>query len=84
MTHPVHAAETFKIGGELAINRLGFGAMRITGRGIWGPPADKAEALQTLKRLPALNVNFVDTANSYGPGFRKSSSAKRSIPTLAC
>jgi len=85
MTHPVHpAAHTFKIGGELAINRLGFGAMRITGRGTWGPPAHKAEALQMLKRLPALNVNFVDTANSYGPGFRKSSSAKRSIPTLAC
>ena len=67
MTYPVHpAADTFKIGGELAINRLGFGAMRITGRGIWGPPAHKAEALQTLKRLPALNVNFVDTADSYG------------------
>ena len=68
MTHPVHpAAHTFKIGGELPINRLGFGAMRITGRGIWGPPADKSEALRTLKRLPALNVNFVDTADSYGP-----------------
>lgn len=58
---------SFKIGGEIAIHRLGFGAMRITGKGIWGPPADKAECLRTLKRLPALGVNFVDTADSYGP-----------------
>jgi pyridoxine 4-dehydrogenase len=58
---------TFKIGGEIAINRLGFGAMRITGRGIWGEPADKAEALRTLRRLPELGVNFIDTADSYGP-----------------
>jgi pyridoxine 4-dehydrogenase len=58
---------TFKIGGEIEINRLGFGAMRITGRGIWGQPADKAEALRTLRRLPELGVNFIDTADSYGP-----------------
>ncbi len=58
---------TFKIGGELEINRLGFGAMRVTGPGIWGEPADRAEALRTLKRLPELNVNFIDTADSYGP-----------------
>ncbi|MGE0741594.1 MAG: aldo/keto reductase [Hyphomonadaceae bacterium] len=57
----------FKIGGEIEVNRLGFGAMRITGRGIWGPPQDKAEALRTLKRLPELGVNFIDTAESYGP-----------------
>ncbi|MBX3510549.1 MAG: aldo/keto reductase [Hyphomonadaceae bacterium] len=57
----------FKIGGELAVNRLGFGAMRITGRGIWGPPADKAEALAVLRRLPELGVDFIDTAESYGP-----------------
>lgn len=55
------------IGGEIKINRLGFGAMRITGRGIWGPPADLPEAIRTLKRLPELGVNFVDTADSYGP-----------------
>ncbi len=60
-------AGTFKIGGTLEVNRLGYGAMRITGRGIWGEPADRAEALRTLKRLPALGVNFIDTADSYGP-----------------
>ncbi len=58
---------TFRIGGDIEINRLGFGAMRITGRGVWGPPADRAEALRTLQRLPALGVNFIDTADSYGP-----------------
>jgi pyridoxine 4-dehydrogenase len=57
----------FKIGGDIPINRLGFGAMRITGRGIWGEPADHAEAIRTLKRLPALGVNFIDTADAYGP-----------------
>ena len=58
---------TFKIGGDIEINRLGFGTMRITGPGIWGPPTDEAEAIRTLKRLPALGVNFIDTADSYGP-----------------
>jgi aryl-alcohol dehydrogenase-like predicted oxidoreductase len=57
----------FRIGGEIPINRLGFGAMRITGRGIWGEPADRPEAIRTLKRLPALGVNFIDTADAYGP-----------------
>ena len=58
---------TFRIGGELEVNRLGFGAMRVTGKGIWGPPSDKPEALRVLKRLPELGVNFIDTADSYGP-----------------
>ena len=58
---------TFKIGGGIKINRLGFGAMRITGQGIWGPPADRAEALRTLKRVPELGIDFIDTADSYGP-----------------
>src|SRR5262245_9669047 len=58
---------TFRIGGEIQIHRLGFGAMRITGRGIWGEPIDRAEALRTLKRLPELGVDFIDTADSYGP-----------------
>ena len=53
--------------GELTVNRLGFGAMRVTGQGIWGEPADRGEALRTLKRLPELGVNFIDTADSYGP-----------------
>ncbi|MDB5613523.1 MAG: aldo/keto reductase [Devosia sp.] len=58
---------TFSIGGDLTVNRLGFGAMRITGKGIWGPPEEPEEAKATLRRLPELNVNFVDTAESYGP-----------------
>src|SRR5262245_52869096 len=62
------AAGQFRMGGEIAINRLGFGAMRVTGAGVWGPPADRAEALRTLRRLPALGVTFIDTADSYGPG----------------
>lgn len=57
----------FTIGGDLTIHRLGFGAMRITGSGIWGPPADHDEAIRTLKRLPELGVNFIDTADAYGP-----------------
>lgn len=58
---------TFSIGGDLTVNRLGFGAMRITGKGIWGPPEDPDAAKATLRRLPELNVDFVDTAESYGP-----------------
>jgi aryl-alcohol dehydrogenase-like predicted oxidoreductase len=61
------ASGLFKIGGDLPVHRLGFGAMRVTGRGIWGEPADGAECLRTLKRLPELGVNFIDTADSYGP-----------------
>ena len=57
----------FVIGGELTINRLGFGAMRITGPGIWGEPEDRQEAIRVLKRLPRIGVNFIDTADSYGP-----------------
>jgi aryl-alcohol dehydrogenase-like predicted oxidoreductase len=58
---------SFKIGGDIEIHRLGFGAMRITGPRVWGPPLDMAEAIRTLKRLPALGIDFIDTANSYGP-----------------
>ena len=58
---------SFNIGGDMKIHRLGFGAMRITGPGIWGPPLDRAEAIRTLKRLPELGIDFIDTANSYGP-----------------
>ncbi len=61
------ASGVFKIGGEIAVNRLGYGAMRITGDGIWGEPADRDECLAVLKRLPDLGVNFIDTADSYGP-----------------
>jgi pyridoxine 4-dehydrogenase len=58
---------SFRVGGDIEIHRLGFGAMRITGPGIWGPPADRAEAIRTLRRLPELGINLVDTADSYGP-----------------
>src|ERR1700737_4306336 len=58
---------TFKIGGNIQINRLGFGAMRITGPGIWGEPADRPEGLRTLNRPPELDVDFVDTSVAYGP-----------------
>jgi aryl-alcohol dehydrogenase-like predicted oxidoreductase len=68
MSNPSAAASgQFAIGGDLTVNRLGFGAMRITGKGIWGEPADRAEALAVLRSLPKLAVNFIDTAESYGP-----------------
>ena len=61
------AAGTLTIGGDLTVNRMGYGAMRITGAGIWGPPAGKAAALSTLRRAVDLDVNLIDTADSYGP-----------------
>jgi pyridoxine 4-dehydrogenase len=60
-------AKTFKIGGDLEVSRLGFGAMRLTGKGIWGEPKDVDEAKRVLKRAVELGVNFIDTADSYGP-----------------
>jgi pyridoxine 4-dehydrogenase len=60
-------SKTFTLGGDLTVNRLGYGAMRITGKGIWGPPKDKNEAIRVLKRAVELGVNFIDTADSYGP-----------------
>ncbi len=59
--------KTFTIGGDLEVNRLGYGAMRLTGKGIWGEPKDPAEAKRVLKRVVELGVNFIDTADSYGP-----------------
>jgi aryl-alcohol dehydrogenase-like predicted oxidoreductase len=61
------ASGQFRIGGELSVNRLGFGAMRVTGKGIWGEPERRDEALATLRRLSELQVDFIDTADSYGP-----------------
>ncbi|HEY0093542.1 MAG TPA: aldo/keto reductase [Archangium sp.] len=61
------ASGTFRIGGDLEVNRLGFGAMRITGPGIWGEPEDPKEARRTVARVPELGINFIDTADSYGP-----------------
>lgn len=60
-------AGDFALGNDLRVARLGFGAMRITGKGIWGPPADRAEAIRVLRRAVELGVNFIDTADSYGP-----------------
>ena len=64
---PAAQAGTIALGGDLTVNRMGFGAMRITGKGIWGPPANVAAALATLRRAVELGVNFIDTADSYGP-----------------
>ena len=58
---------TFTIGGDLTVNRLGYGAMRITGKGVWGQPEHREEAIKVLQALPAAGVNFIDTADSYGP-----------------
>jgi pyridoxine 4-dehydrogenase len=58
---------SFKIGGDIAVHRLGFGAMRITGPRVWGPPLDRSETIRILERLPELGIDFVDTADSYGP-----------------
>lgn len=60
-------AGTFLLGGEVPIHRLGFGAMRVTGSGVWGEPADREECLATLRRVPELGINFIDTADAYGP-----------------
>ena len=64
---PATAAGTITLGGDLTVNRMGFGAMRLTGEGIWGPPDDRAEAIRVLRRAVELGVNFIDTADSYGP-----------------
>jgi pyridoxine 4-dehydrogenase len=65
--NPVASSGTLTIGGDLKVYRLGFGAMRLTGRGVWGPPDNKQEALAVLHRAVELGINFIDTADSYGP-----------------
>ena len=74
------SSETVSLGGELTVNRLGFGAMRITGDGIWGPPKDPASALAVLRRATELGVNFIDTADSYGPYVSEELIAKALAP----
>jgi pyridoxine 4-dehydrogenase len=64
---PAAAAGTIALGGDLTVNRMGFGAMRLTGKGIWGEPRDRAEAVRVLRRAVELGVDFIDTADSYGP-----------------
>jgi aryl-alcohol dehydrogenase-like predicted oxidoreductase len=66
-SRPADASGTFALGGDLTVNRLGFGAMRLTGPGIWGEPEDHDEAVRVLRRAVELGVNFIDTADSYGP-----------------
>jgi len=67
LTPDATASGTFTIGGDLEIHRLGYGAMRVTGEGIWGPPADHGAALRVLRRTLDLGIDFIDTADSYGP-----------------
>ncbi|HET9104176.1 MAG TPA: aldo/keto reductase [Solirubrobacteraceae bacterium] len=67
MSTPTAAAGTFAIGDDLAVNRLGYGAMQLTGEGVWGEPADRAEAIRVLQRAVELGVTLIDTADSYGP-----------------
>ena len=64
---PITSSGTFSLGGDLPVHRLGYGAMRITGEGVWGPPKDHDEALRVLRRAVELGVDFIDTADSYGP-----------------
>src|SRR3954447_4295681 len=66
-TRPAARNGTFAIGGNLPVHRLGFGAMQLTGPGVWGEPADRAQAIAVLRRAVELGINLIDTADSYGP-----------------
>ncbi len=77
---PTTSSGTVSLGSELTVHRLGFGAMRITGDGIWGPPQDPAAALSVLRRAVELGVNFIDTADSYGPYVSEELIAKALAP----
>jgi pyridoxine 4-dehydrogenase len=74
------SAGTITLGGELTVNRLGFGAMRLTGDGVWGPPKDRAAAIAVLRRAVELGVNFIDTADSYGPNVNEELIAEALAP----
>jgi len=76
---PIHSSGTFDLGG-MSIFRLGFGAMRITGPGIWGPPRDESEAIDVLRKAVEFGVNFIDTADSYGPTISEELIAKALLP----
>lgn len=68
------------LGGEISVHRLGFGAMRLTGDGIWGPPKNRSEAIAVLRRAAELDVNFIDTADSYGPNVSEELIAEALFP----
>ena len=80
---PAAASGTFRIGGDLPVHRLGFGAMRITGPGVWGPPTDRDEAVRVLRRCVELGVTLIDTADSYGPGVSEALVAETLRPYAA-
>ena len=80
---PAAASGTFRIGGDLPVHRLGFGAMRITGPGVWGPPTDRDEAVRVLRRCVELGVTLIDTADSYGPGVSEALVAEALRPYAA-
>src|SRR5690349_19915394 len=73
-------AGSVSLGGEVSVHRLGFGAMRLTGDGIWGPPKNLAEAIRVLRRTAELGVNFIDTADSYGPNVNEEQIAEALFP----
>src|ERR1700751_1561893 len=73
-------AGSVALGGEVSVGRLGFGAMRLTGEGIWGPPKNRAEAIAVLRRAVELDVNFIDTADSYGPNVNEELIAEALFP----
>jgi pyridoxine 4-dehydrogenase len=80
MSTKVNFQKNFTIGGDLTVRRMGFGAMRITGHGIWGPPKDRQEAIRVLRRAVELGVNFIDTADSYGPSISEELIAEALYP----
>jgi pyridoxine 4-dehydrogenase len=80
MTSAPGSPATVTLGGELTVSQLGFGAMQLTGKGIWGPPADPAECLRVLRRAVELGVTFIDTADSYGPYFSEELIAQALAP----
>src|SRR5580765_8193024 len=77
---PAARSGHFRIAGDLEVNRLGFGAMRITGKGIWGEPKDRNEAIRVLRRAVELGINFIDTSNSYVPYISQESMAEALRP----
>jgi pyridoxine 4-dehydrogenase len=80
MSTKVNFQRNYTIGGDLTVRRMGYGAMRITGQGIWGPPKDRAEAVRVLRRAVELGVNFIDTADSYGPSISEELIAEALYP----